>query len=118
LQGPDEDSEESDSDEDSSEPDDESDDAPQPAGEDAQTLLLDTLAQPLRAGVAAAPSSGLQPAGSSQQPQTWANKAGTAPQHHTVDRAYTHVSYQGAGVSTVKEIRAPDSDGWQKVTRR
>jgi hypothetical protein len=118
LQGLDEGNEESGTGEDNSKPDDESDAALQSVGEDAQTRLLDTLAQPLRAGVSPAPSAGLQPAPSSQQLQTWASRVGTAPQHHTVDRAYTHVSYQGAGVFIVKEIRAPDSDGWQKVTRR
>jgi hypothetical protein len=119
LRGPDEDSEESGSGKDNSEPDDESDAALQSVGEDAQTRLLDTLTQPLHDGEALPPANGSETVGHSpRKSHTWANRVGTAPQHHTVDRAYTHVSYQGAGVSIVKEIRASGSDGWQKVTRK
>jgi hypothetical protein len=115
---------ESEEDDDFSEPEDESDDGAKPVAKHPSSGLLDTLAQPLTAedGYPALPATRQTFEPTQRQLQPYATKA-AAPQASRpgvpgVGRAYAQPSNQGAGVTTVKEIRAPESGGWTEVRTR
>ncbi|KAH5423469.1 hypothetical protein HBI23_206240 [Parastagonospora nodorum] len=107
-----------------SEPEDDSDDAAKPAAKHPSSGLLDTLAQPLTAedGYPALPATRQAFEPTQRQLQTYATKAAapraSQPGVPGVGRAYAQPSNQGAGVTTVKEICAPESRGWTEVRPR
>jgi len=115
---------ESEEDDNFDEPEDDSDDKARPVAVHPSSGLLDTLAQPLTAEdsypVLPAARPAFEP--TQRQLQTYATKAAapraSKPGVPGVGRAYVQTSNQGTGVTTAKEIRALESDGWTEVRPR